>query len=179
MRGLTAPYAGRTGAGFLAKRTRFIASIISNVGRPSAPIIIRKPANREHAGCTALTSLASSTERPTSMNCSELFPSNYLKHADLQNRTHAVIIDGVTIEDLGDAKKPVVRFRGRDKALVMNITNYNAIADVYGDETGTWAGKPVELYPARVDFKGRMTDAIRVRVPQAAAPSAQDEECPF
>ena len=53
-----------------------------------------------------------------------------------------------------------------------NATNYDVIADAYGDETENWSGQPVELYPTRVSFKGQLTDAIRVRIPQAKSAPA-------
>ena len=64
-------------------------------------------------------------------------------------------------------QKPVIYFRGKEKGLVCNATNYDVIADAYGDETDDWAGQPIELYPTKVPFKGQLTDAIRVRIPQA------------
>jgi hypothetical protein len=103
------------------------------------------------------------------MKRSELFPSRFLRHADLQGRPQIVIIKDVTLEDVGDdsKQKPVIRFRGKEKGFVCNATNYDVIADAYGDETDDWAGQPIELYPTRVPFKGQLTDAIRVRIPQA------------
>ena len=51
-------------------------------------------------------------------------------------------------------QKPVLYFRGKVKGFVLNATNYDAIADAYGDETDDWSGQPVELYPTKVPFKG-------------------------
>ena len=101
------------------------------------------------------------------MNRSELFPSRYVRHADLLGRTSTVVIESVALEDVGDEdkRKPVIHFRGKQKGLVLNATNYNIIADAYGDETDDWAGQPIELYPTKVPFKGKLTDAIRVRIP--------------
>jgi hypothetical protein len=31
--------------------------------------------------------------------------------------------------------KPVLRFRGHDKRLVVNATNYDTLADAFGDNT--------------------------------------------
>jgi hypothetical protein len=108
------------------------------------------------------------------MKRNELFPSRFLHHADLQGRSQTVIIKDVTLEDVGDdgRQKPVIRFRGREKGFVCNATNYDVIADTYGDETDDWAGQPIELYPTRVPFKGQLTDAIRVRIPQAKPTAA-------
>ena len=95
--------------------------------------------------------------------------------ADLQGRSLTVIIKTVTREDVGgdDGKqKPVIYFRGKEKGFVLNATNFDVIADAYGDETDDWAGQPIELYPTKVNFKGQLTDAIRVRIPQTKSPPA-------
>ena len=125
------------------------------------------------------------------MKRTELFPSRFLRHADLQGRSQTVIIKDVTLEDVGDdgKQKPVIRFRGKEKGFVCNATNYDVIADGYGDETDDWAGQPIELYSTRVPFKGQLTDAIRVRIPKAKpAPTPKpapalaeelDDEVPF
>jgi hypothetical protein len=106
------------------------------------------------------------------MRRSELFPSRFLRHADLQGRPQTVIIKIVILEDVGDdsRQKPVIYFRGKEKGLVCNATNYDVIAEAYGDETDDWAGQPIELYPTRVNFKGQLTDTIRVRIPPRKDP---------
>lgn len=124
------------------------------------------------------------------MKRSQLYPSRFVRHADLQGRPQTVIIKDVTLEDVGDdsKQKPVIRFRGKEKGFVCNATNYDVIAEAYGDETDDWSGQPIELYPTRVPFKGQLTDTIRVRVPQAKpAPASKpvpdlaepNDEIPF
>ena len=56
---------------------------------------------------------------------SDAFPSNYLKAADLNNRTVKVAIDKVTFEEIGQEKdkKPVMYFADVKKGLVLNKTN--------------------------------------------------------
>jgi hypothetical protein len=106
------------------------------------------------------------------MRISTAFPTNYLSAPDLRGREHIVEIDRVTTEVFEDGEKPIVWFRDRTKGLTLNKTNAATIAEAYGDETDAWRGREVLLYPARVDFKGKVVDAIRVRIPQrqAAAP---------
>ncbi len=50
----------------------------------------------------------------------DIFPSNYLKAADLNNRTVKVKIDKVIIEEIGQNKdkKPVLYFADVKKGLV-------------------------------------------------------------
>lgn len=114
------------------------------------------------------------------MRMSEAFPSNWLKASDLQGRTVKATIKDVVMEDVGDGEKPIVTFVGKDKGLVLNKTNANMIVDAYGDETDTWAGKEIEIFPDKTSFKGQIVPCIRVRVKQDEPPPPADgEEIPF
>ena len=98
------------------------------------------------------------------MKISSAFPSNYLRASDLQNRSVAVTMDRVVMEDIsGGEMKPVLYFQGKEKGVVLNKTNANNIAVLYGDDTDGWQGQRVELYPTWVDFQGRSVEAIRIR----------------
>lgn len=97
------------------------------------------------------------------MNINGAFPSTYLKAADLQGRTVTVTMDHVKIEEVGDGPKPVLYFQGKEKGLVLNKTNSNNIAFIYGPETDHWQGNPIQLFPTMVDFQGKSVEAIRVR----------------
>lgn len=101
------------------------------------------------------------------MNLNNMFPSHYLKSSDLQNRPQTLVIESCTLEPVGDEDmpKPVLAFRNTALKLVLNRTNAESIADLYGEETDAWIGQAVELYPARVPFKGKQVDAIRIRPP--------------
>ena len=106
------------------------------------------------------------------MKISSAFPSKFLKAADLQDQNVNVIISHVDMDDVGDTdKKPVVFFQGKAKGVVLNKTNSKVIAMAYGDDTDAWRGKPLILFPAMVEFKGDMVEAIRCRVPKTPAPS--------
>src|SRR6516165_9945335 len=109
---------------------------------------------------------------------SDFYPSNYLSAADLKGAERIVTIDRVetnTFENDGIKKtKPVIHFRDNGiKPIVCNKTNFLLIAAVCGDDTKDWSGKQVCLYPDLVSFKGKVSEAIRVKrppmVPQAAA----------
>jgi len=111
------------------------------------------------------------------MKISDAFPSSFLKCSDLQGRTVNVIVSDVTMEDLGDAKKPVVHFRGKDKGFVLNKTTSKVITQAYGDDTDDWIGKTIQLYPTETEFKGDMVECIRVRIPKGK-PAPPVEEPP-
>lgn len=99
-----------------------------------------------------------------------LFPSKYLKAADLMGRAVAVVIAGIDpraeLQMRGGAKekKPLVRLAGKEKAWVLNKTNAHLIAEVYGNEVTGWLGKTVVIRAERVRFGGNMVEAVRVDV---------------
>ena len=103
------------------------------------------------------------------MRISSAFPSQYLRAADLQDRPVRVVMDHVVLEEIGSEQKPILYFRDKEKGLVLNKTNANAIAQRYGDDTDGWTEGEIELFPTVVDFQGKSVDAIRVRIPRAPA----------
>lgn len=110
------------------------------------------------------------------MNINDAFPSNYLKASDLKGQLVTVLMSDVRWEKLGDDDKPVLYFEGKEKGLVLNKTNANNIAGLYGPETSDWLGKAITLVESMVDFQGRSMPAIRVRAParnaRPASPNA-------
>lgn len=100
------------------------------------------------------------------MNINQAFPSKYISAPDLQGRHVTVVMSSVIMEEIrsdqGVQEKPVLYFQGKEKGLVLNQTNANSIADIYGPETEAWMGNSIELYPTRVQFGNRMVDAVRV-----------------
>ncbi len=95
----------------------------------------------------------------------DAFPSNYLKAADLNNRTIKLKMDKVIFEEIGQDKdkKPVLYFTDVKKGLVLNKTNATTIGSVHGQELEAWTGKEIELFEQMVPFQGQNVAAIRVR----------------
>lgn len=113
------------------------------------------------------------------MRTSEAFPSKYLKASDLQQRQVLVKMANVEYEMIGDDKKLILYFQGKEKGMVLNKTNANNISMIYGDETDDWQGHEVVLFEAMVDFQGKTVPAIRVRAPsRKAAPPKQQQRQP-
>jgi hypothetical protein len=102
------------------------------------------------------------------MNRNDIFPSQYLKAADLPDEgAQTFTIEKVEIEEIGKnkEKKPVIHFHETNKGLVCNKTNWNTICKVAGsEESDEWAGKSIALYRAEVEFQGEMVEAIRVKM---------------
>ncbi len=116
---------------------------------------------------------------------SELFPSRFLKAADLKGRTVKAKIKKVEVEEIGQDRdeKPVVYFEGVERGLVMNKTNGVAIAEIHGDATDDWTGKEIEILSMMVPYQGQNVAAIRVRAapeePVPARPNRADFNDPL
>jgi hypothetical protein len=97
------------------------------------------------------------------MRTGEAFPSNFLKASDLNGRAVKVTIESVSMEKIGEDRKPSIHFVGKSKTLILNKTNSNRIQEATGtDEMDDWAGWSITLYACKVDFQGKRVDAIRV-----------------
>ena len=99
------------------------------------------------------------------MKVSEKFASNFLKAEDLQGRKVHVVIASIGEEKIGDENHVLVYFRGKQKALVLNKTNASYLASAISDEMDDWPGAEIVLYPTKVNFQGKMVDAIRIEMP--------------
>jgi len=107
------------------------------------------------------------------MKRDEIFPSKYLKASDL-SKPIVVTIDSAPIEVLKNPEgkeqsKVVLYFRGAKKALPLNVTNWDAVAAICGEDTDDWPGGRIELYADKTRMGGKTVDCIRVRAPHGAA----------
>ena len=51
---------------------------------------------------------------------------------------------------------------------MLNKTNGAYLAAAISDETDDWPGHEIVLYPTKVNFQGKMVDAIRIEMPSSA-----------
>lgn len=100
------------------------------------------------------------------MELATVFPSKFIKAADLQGHDVPVVIARAEVEKIGDDTKLVLYFQGMEKGLVTNRTNADRIAHLYGTNTDGWIGREIVLYTDMVNFQNRVVEAIRVRPPQ-------------
>ena len=108
------------------------------------------------------------------MKRDEIFPSKYLKANDLNSKPIIVTIDSAPLEVLKNPEgkeqsKVVLYFRGAKKALPLNVSNWDAVAAICGEDTDDWPGGRIELYADKTRMGGKTVDCIRVRAPQDAA----------
>jgi len=98
------------------------------------------------------------------MDYEAMFPSRFLKAADLQGKEHTVKIAVVTIEKMPDGKtKGMISFEGATKEWMLNRTNAEALAAMFGRNTDEWIGKRVTLFPKTVEAFGEEVSAVRIK----------------
>lgn len=100
------------------------------------------------------------------MDINDAFPSKYLKAGDLKGREVKVKVAGVTLEQMGDGEvKPVVSFEGKERGLVLNKINKEAIvANLGSSDTDDWTGKELTIFPTQTEFAGRTVPCLRVKL---------------
>src|SRR5215475_8890751 len=100
----------------------------------------------------------------------EAFPTRFLQSVDVKKAPGGRLVDiiqHVEMEEMParDGKpardKPVIYLQNT-KPFVCNITNYNSIADVLGEETDHWPGAKLALVVKRVTMGRDLVDGIRV-----------------
>ncbi len=98
------------------------------------------------------------------MNKNDIFPSKYLSAADLPEEGMTVTIRSVTEERMQDGeRKPIMAFvEAGLKCMIVNVTKWNTLAKLYGDESDDWYGKRIKIRPGEVKFKGEMVACIDV-----------------
>jgi hypothetical protein len=103
-------------------------------------------------------------------NLNDVFPSRYLKAADLQNREWTLTIERVELEPMGRTRevKPVCYFVGKTKALKLNVTMARVIAQIaQSEDTDTWRGVVVCLFATVADFGTQTFPVVRIKAPTA------------
>ncbi len=93
-----------------------------------------------------------------------MYPSTYLKGADLEEPSYDCVIAAVTMEEVTNSagetdRKPVVTFTepvgsGQARKLILNKTNLNSIEALLDmDETDGWIGEGITI--VRESWQGK------------------------
>jgi hypothetical protein len=115
------------------------------------------------------------------MKRANLFPSKYLRASDLNGKEVGVQISAVALEPVGQDKsmKAVVYFANKQKGMVLNATNYDRLAEKFGDETDDWGGKDLVLFTELTrNPQGATVPGLRLR-PVTDLKKEFDDEIPF
>ncbi len=97
------------------------------------------------------------------MNKSDVFPSKYLSAADVPEEGITITIRKVSIERMPDgAEKPIATFDERVKDMLINVTKWNTIAELYGDDSDDWIGEKITIRPGTTKYAGKTVACIDV-----------------
>src|SRR6266567_1300848 len=101
------------------------------------------------------------------MRKDDVFPSKYLKAADLNGKARVLEIAEAPLETLKNAsgesqQKTVLYFVNEKKRLPLNMTNWDSVADICGDDTEEWPGQKIELFPSTTQMSGKTVSCIRI-----------------
>jgi autonomous glycyl radical cofactor GrcA len=116
------------------------------------------------------------------MKTSDAFPSRYLQTATVKAKPIVATISDVEMELVGQGadqkRKPVLHLEG-EKPMVLNRTNFETLADAFGD-SDEWPGHKIKVYAIRTQYAGKSIDGLRVEpiVPKPALKGALNDEVP-
>src|SRR4029450_10163035 len=108
----------------------------------------------------------------------DLYGSRYMGSADLKGQTRRAKIGKTDVADFKEKsgatrRKYVLYFEGEDKAMVLNKTNAQKLAQAYGKDRAAWVGQTVELYSETTSFG----EGLRLRpLRKASTPAQPDDE---
>ena len=117
------------------------------------------------------------------MKVSEFYQTEgkWLKAADLQGRKHRVTVGSIEAlefeKDGKKTKKLGLTLVGKQKGLVLNMTNAKIVSAQLGDDIELWTGKTISIYPGQTKFGQDMVDCIMVE--QIIPEADPDDSIPF
>jgi hypothetical protein len=110
------------------------------------------------------------------MNYKQAFPSTFLKADDLAETGSVVYtIRDAQVEDVGQdenkERKLCLYFEETDQKMVLNRTNADACALMFGEYTEQWVGQKVQVYvDHNVRFGNKVMSGLRITDPYATVP---------
>ena len=97
------------------------------------------------------------------MNVLEMYRSSYLKSDDLNGQAFCFTITDCSAEKVGEGEKRLVlAFLEVSSLMILDRTNTNMLAELYGPETSEWIGKVIKLAPSTTLFLGQVVKYVRI-----------------
>lgn len=114
------------------------------------------------------------------MRVSDLFPTKYLRGADLAGHAVTVTIELILLESFYDqeskspVKKPVLYFTGKSKGLILNKSLAYKLASFLGEDMDGWRGRQIVIFTEKRSVYGDVKDVFTARAAQPES-SAQGD----
>lgn len=174
------------GRGYVSKELRDrLEKLIQKFGWPEGPFELRT--GKVHKPDSVGVDAANATEpkpklrRKSKVKMQELFPSKYLRAADLQGKSRVVTIEKVEHEifkdDGAEVTKAVLHFKEKCSPVVINKTNFGTLVSITNeDDDDLWPGHKIELRSQKVMGPGgKVVDSIRVhKTPKPKKPIKEE-----
>lgn len=103
---------------------------------------------------------------PTDLVVDDIYKERWLKAVDLPDTDLIVTITDVNDEIIGPEKeqKLILSFKETEKQLVLNKSNATILKNQFSNRPRQWVGKMITLYATEVNFAGKVTLSIRIRL---------------
>ena len=104
------------------------------------------------------------------MKKSDIFKSAYLSASEVASPltlTIHSVADVMVGHDEDRKLRAVMAFDEIDRKLIVNITNWNVLAEAFGEDSEDWIGNRIVLVSEPVLFKNKPARGIRVRIPRS------------
>ena len=96
------------------------------------------------------------------MNVHEMYRSNYMKSDSLNGQALYFSITECLAEKAEGDERLVLAFFEVPSLMILDRTNTNMLAELYGPETSEWRGKVIKLAPSTTLFLGQVVKYIRI-----------------
>ena len=96
------------------------------------------------------------------MNVHKMYRYNYMKSDDLNGQALCLSITECLAEKVGGDERLVLAFFEVPSLMILDRTNTNMLAELYGPETSEWIGKTIRLAPSTTLFLGQVVKYVRI-----------------
>jgi hypothetical protein len=143
----------------------------------------RRPRRQRHAFPESGGAMHPQNKKALTMRKDDVFPSKYLKAADLNGKARVLEIAEAPLETLKNAsgeqqQKIVLYFVGESKRLPLNLINWDSVAEIGGEDTDDWPGARIEIFPSTTQMGGKTVPCLRVRKPRTGKAAPRVAEPP-
>lgn len=103
------------------------------------------------------------------MKISEFFPKRYATGEDLGGKPFTFTVRTVELEQMHPqpgspaTEKPVIYFAETKRGIILSAPLARQLAALLGDDTATWTGRRVTIFPQPMNVAGQARVAIRAR----------------
>ncbi len=96
------------------------------------------------------------------MNVHEMYRSDYMRSDSFNGQAFCFTITDCSAEKAEGDERLVLAFFEVSSLMILDRTNTNMLAELYGPETSEWIGKVIKLAPSTTLFLGQVVKYVRI-----------------